>query len=299
VVGTEQDLAFNYYAELLGPLRFPLTFMGYAGVGSGQAAYDRIRVRLEDVEMTDGKYIVPQIGFSIPSGEVLPTETQLAALADKIRSLNRPVFLRIGGEFNGTWYSPMFIPSYYVQSFQMVTERLRAADLPVATLWCAYPGYHSYYGNWEYVNDFYPGDEYVDWWSIDVFSPGELRHPNTLLFLAKAHLAGKPVMIGEATPRYVGVDEAADWNTWFVPFFDLIHNYGCIKGHTYINYDWAGTSWPTWGDARLEAGDPYVRSQYLTEMSRSLYLHAGSDMPACFQPPAGTWRTRDELNRYR
>lgn len=277
--GTPQNTAFERYADTLGDSRFPLVFMDYLGVGSPVSAYERVRARVERIENDYGKRVFPQIGFYIASGEALPTEAQLDLIVAGMRALGRPSFLRIGYEFNGTWYQPMYQPTYYVESFRRVTRRLREAGLLVATLWCAFPGYDLEYGSWEFLRDFYPGDEYVDWWSVDLFTPDSLLHGNTLVFLAQAQAHGKPVMIGEATPTGVGADGAEDWNTWFVPFFGLIHNHACLKGHAYIDWDWANTEWPTWGDARLETGNATVRANYLQEMGRSLYRHATGETP--------------------
>jgi hypothetical protein len=195
------------------------------------------------------------------------------------------MFIRLGYEFNGTWYSPMYQPEPYKAWFRKVTDYLRANNVPAATVWCAYPGYSSYYGSWDYLKNFYPGNEYVDWWSIDCFSPGNMSDPMTMAFCDKAEEYGKPVLIGETTPTGVGAEDASDWNDWFVPFFNMIHTRKGIKSHTYINYDWSVyPGLDTWGDARLETADPYVRSNYVTEMSSPLYRNAGSVVPDEFLP---------------
>lgn len=43
---------------------------------------------------------------------------------------------------------------------------------------------------------FYPGNDWVDWWSIDLFSPEMFTLDNTTWFLEDAATHGFPVMIG-------------------------------------------------------------------------------------------------------
>jgi len=281
------NLAFENYGNLLGPKRYPIIFMAYTSVTSSSSRYILLRDRLNDIQAMTNKYVIPQIGFYFPT-KGMPTsdwDGTLLQMCDNLKLIGRPIFMRMGYEFNGTWYNPMYQPDSYKAWFRRLTDVMREEQVDAATVWCAYPAYSAYYGSWEYLKDFYPGDDYVDWWSIDVFSPGNLTSPLTLDFLDKAEQYGKPVMIGEATPTGVGAEDASDWNRWFAPFFNLIHTRKGIKAHTYINYDWslyAGLN--TWGDARLETADPYVRSQYLMEMSNSFYMHATEKIPDVFLP---------------
>lgn len=128
--------------------------------------------------------------------------------------------------------------------------------------------------------EFYPGDGYVDWWGVDTFSPEELTHSWLADFFDRAAEHRKPVMIGEATPRYVGADKGADsWNRWFRPFFELVRKHPEIKAISYINWDWAhwsdelGFGWHDWEDARLQ-NDEVVRRLYVEELSHPVWIHA-------------------------
>ena len=120
----------------------------------------------------------------------------------------------------------------------------------------------------------------------DAFGVSGLTASETIAFLNQAHAHGKPVMVGEATPRYIGADDAGDWDTWFGPFFNLINDNPVIKAHTYINWDWANTNLPDWGDARLETGNATVRNNYIAELSSPLYEHAGAGIPSWVANPA-------------
>ncbi|MHC4675505.1 MAG: glycosyl hydrolase [Planctomycetota bacterium] len=281
------NLAFENYGNLLGPDRYPIIFMAYTSVTSSSSRYIDLRDRLDGIQATTNRYVVPQIGFYFPS-EGMPTsdwDATLLQMCDNLKLIGRPIFMRMGYEFNGTWYDPMYQPDSYKAWFRRLTDVMREQDVPAATAWCAYPGYSAYYGSWDYLKDFYPGDDYVDWWSIDVFAPGNLTSPLTLDFLDKAEQYAKPVLIGEATPTGVGAEDASDWTKWFQPFFNLINTRPGIKAHAYINYDWSlYTGLSTWGDARLETADPYVRSRYIMEMGSPLYMHATDTIPDEFLP---------------
>jgi len=268
------DAAFDNYSDMMPDNNMPIIFMAYNSPGTGQSFYDNLKARLDAYE-AEGQYVMPQFGFYLPSGTSTMTEAQLAQLSAGLQSLGRPVFIRIGYEINGTWYNPMYQPANFVSEFRRVVDRLRADGVEFASLWNTYPAISS----WSYLDDFYPGDAYVDWWSIDVFSTWELTAPNTITFLNQAAAHGKPVMVGEATPRYVGADNAGDWNTWFVPFFNLFKNYPGLKGHTYIDWNWGLSRWPDWGNATLETGNSTVRTNYMNEMSHPIYKHAEATRP--------------------
>jgi hypothetical protein len=149
---------------------------------------------------------------------------------------------------------------------------IRASNLEVATVWCfAMDGVMNYM-------DYYPGDASVDWWAIDVFSAIHFTDPNSSRFLDSAVVHQKPVMIGETTPRYVGVlNGQQSWNDWFVPFFNFIHTKPNVKAFCYINWNWSQyPQWLDWGDARLEA-NAIVGSNFASEMDSSKYLHSSSE----------------------
>jgi len=125
---------------------------------------------------------------------------------------------------------------------------------------------------------FYPGDDVVDWWGINPFSVEDLSHTTMLSFLNDAEQHQKPVMIGESTPRYVGVlQEEVSWNAWFKPYFELIHAHSGLKMFCYINFNWADfQQWSDWGDCRLEK-NAVVAGHYNDELKATPYLHASGE----------------------
>lgn len=84
-------------------------------------------------------------------------------------------------------------------------------------------------------------------------------------------------MIGETTPRYVGVKSGSlSWEKWFAPFFTHMYQNPQVKAFCYINWDWAycsdqlGFEWHDWKDARIQEND-YVKKAYQIEMKNPLF----------------------------
>ncbi len=83
--------------------------------------------------------------------------------------------------------------------------------------------------------DWYPGDDYVDWFAISYFDQ-QHTYMNQFVQLAKKH--EKPLMIAEASPWYLSTSKSdAAWKKWFVPFFTFIRENN-VKAVSYINCDW-------------------------------------------------------------
>lgn len=272
--------AFAQYCTTMGEQRLPLIFMAYMGLKGD------VRNRLRSFWRYHERYpqlgLIPQIGLSMTkdgSPELHYEQDvadglydpQINDLVAELKSYGRTVYLRIGYEFNGHWNG--YQATTYIAAWKRVVSALRNAGVDnVATVWCfACDGTDQ-----DYMR-FYPGDEWVDWWCIDLFSAAHLTSATAFGFLDAADLHRKPVMIGESSARRVGVlDGERSWQTWFRPYFDLIRKFPCIKAFCYINWDWSKyPQWHDWGDCRLEE-NPVVAELYCQEMDSPLYQHAYS-----------------------
>jgi type IX secretion system substrate protein/glycosyl hydrolase family 26 len=223
-------------------------------------------------------------------------------LAMGFKQHGKPFFLRIGGEMNGAWnnYSPYAYPA----AFRKLVLELRARGVDnFATIWCYEPAAPEDYADstsrgWKW----YPGDDVVDWFGIDVFPSRDFdpNEPDTSrngqrtpkakseTFLKFAREKGKPVYIAETTAHSEHIiPDAQDpnldegekiWNHWFVPYFQFLENHPEIKAFNYINLDWTPISkWSHWGDARLEI-NTYIREHWIAELSKPKYIHKGFDL---------------------
>ena len=187
-----------------------------------------------------------------------------------IASIERPVFLRIGFEFNGEW-NGYTKPDVYVKAFRHVVDVIHRLGIKnIATVWCYNPD-----GQMKDFAPYYPGNEYVDWWAIDVFAIHSISTVHAKQFLLQADKHSKPVMLSESTPYTFFVQNENTWSCWFEPFFSYIRMNSGIKCVCYINWKWTDyPQWSDWGDARLEKASPFLLKQYQDELNANIWLHA-------------------------
>jgi len=272
--GQSPDAFKRYWGALPGTP--PAIFMVYFGVH-----------KLDIVERQLDRYfegysdVIPQIGLTFagkgPGGRTQDRLVEgkfdegLRGMARALRDTKRPVFMRPGYEFNGNWNG--YNPDVYIEAFKRIHrifEEEKAEN--VAFIWCYAGGGNQYFMRW------YPGDEYVDWWGIDIFMPRNITSRRTLRFLDSAIAREKPVMICESTPKNVGVlDGDESWELWFEPYFELVRSRNEIKGFCYINWNWANYErWSNWGDARIELNEDVLK-RYREEMGKPSYIHHSED----------------------
>jgi hypothetical protein len=287
--GAGQDFdGFSDYAFTLGKGQYPLIYMTYIGLTSTKQQIDNWGAQLKNDLTRLPKDVIPQIGLSMTggndngSGKTIEVargdyDTQIAAFAQALKDLGRKSYTRIGYEFEGSWND--YNAQGYINAFIRITTELRRVDANTATVWCSGGG-SAGFKSWSNLITYYPGDSWVDWWGIDIFSPEEITDQRLNDFLTKADEYKKPVMIGESTPRYVGtLDGKTSWDRWFRPFFELLYTKPQIKATCYINWDWVfwsnklGFGWQDWKDGRIEKND-VVKAGYIQEMKKPIFVHS-------------------------
>ena len=199
--GAGQDAeAFRAYCADVAP-HTPALFMTYVSVKDDVPAYFN-SLTLE-LKRYAPKVIVPQIGLIMTGGadtdhhpeqhyerEVAEGryDQPIDALCAGLRRLDRPAYLRIGFEFNGPWFG--YEPEAYKAAWMRIAATLRRHQLQeVAAVWCYCPlpsAREADHGRDRDYLPYYPGDEWVDWWAIDLFSVGDFTADNTLAFMADA-----------------------------------------------------------------------------------------------------------------
>lgn len=286
--GAGQDKnGFDDYVNALGDDKMPAIYMTYVNITSSVKKIKRWGKSLKQVLDSLPKGIKPQIGLGFTGGKDTGAgldkevadgkyDKQLQAFYKVLLDLDRPSFTRIGYEFEGDWNG--YSPESFKKIFITISKVFKEKNIKSATVWCSGGGSANFI-SLDKLMAFYPGDQYVDWWGIDIFSPEEFDHIGLQNFFDTAHMHKKPVMIGESTPRFVGVlDGQASWNKWFKPFFEMLHDNSGIKAFCYINWDWEywsnrnGFPWHDWKDARIEKNS-FVLEAYKKEMENSLFIH--------------------------
>ena len=189
------------------------------------------------------------------------------------KSTNRPIYLRIGYEFDGPHNE--LEPKKYVKAYKHIVDLLREEGLNnIAFVWHSYAS--TPFKNHK-LSDWYPGDNYVDWIGISVFDHayGDSnfgKYSDDVLQFAKQQK--KPVMIAEANPiKGIDNDNSNVWDHWFVNFFTFIYNKN-IKAVSFINEDWQrlyiqGIS--HWKDSRLYNNVNISRAWFM-ETDKNMYL---------------------------
>ncbi|MDD3985644.1 MAG: glycosyl hydrolase [Methanobacterium sp.] len=276
----QDDNPFNYpndfknYWEISD--KKPLLFMTYIQLKYVNSKwFDLIKKNTKDF-----KNIILQIGLSMSdtcSGEPekhyenevysKKYDDNINAFFEGVKNLGIPCFVRLGYEFNGlSWYG--YNPSSFVKSWVYIIKKSRDAKVKnIAWIWHYAPeGVQNYM-------DYYPGDEYVDWWGVTFFLPNDIKNNNIFIKDAKFHK--KPVMICESSARGIGVNESKkSWNNWFKIYFEWIKNNPIIKGFCYINWDWSKKQeiWKDWGNCVI-SNNEYVKKKYVKELEKKKYIH--------------------------
>ncbi|SHE52272.1 hypothetical protein SAMN05444274_101588 [Mariniphaga anaerophila] len=210
-------------------------------------------------------------------------DSLIIELGEWMKSLApRPIFLRIGYEFDGHDWNH-YNQVLYLRAWRRIVEKYRSMGITnVAYVWQS-KGVGT---TKEEMAAWYPGDDIVDWCAYTYFG-----NPDTeMIEFAREH--NKPVIIAEATPVFQKGDTYFDadikkadvarkiWDEWFVTFFNTIeNNEDVIKAFSYINVDWPSQAmWennPTFQkvDSRIQMNE-YVSENWKKKMSEERYLEA-------------------------
>jgi len=197
-------------------------------------------------------------------------DNNLTILSQWIKQANRPIYLRIGYEFDLP--QNHYDPQKYKQAFRYVVDLLRREGVKnAAYVWhtdCAqHPG--------QQWMDWYPGDDYVDWFGVSLFSTEQIPRAADFQVLARKH--GKPFMICESTPwGLYTIPAKIDWYSHVFQFIKDRH----VDAFCYIDSNWdKQPMWANWkiGDARVE-NNAQIKKLWLDEIGRSRYLKATPDL---------------------
>ena len=204
----------------------------------------------------------------------------IVELGEWIKSTNRPVFLRIGYEFDG-WDWNNYKKKPFLKAWKRIHNIFRKIRVEnVAFVWQS-KGTGS---NQEVLEDWYPGDEFVDWCGYSFFN-----NPDTeMIDFARKH--NKPVFIAEACPVLKNqfgefhanlsneIEAKQVWQEWFIPFFKMINdNSDVVKAFSYINVEWKSQiMWKNNDyfknvDSRIQQSN-YVSKKWLEEMNKTKYV---------------------------
>jgi hypothetical protein len=285
------------------------------GAGEGVQDWNSVKVGYPNSAITAGLYMANGLldQYMVAGGNPV-MDANVDKLIDELQSFNRPVFLRIGYEadanFNG------HDPVKYKAAWRKIVERIRAKKATrIATVWqvLGVCGTGATLNN-RPTEDWYPGDDIVDWTGLSWFREAPTCTVNDL----RTNHPTKPIMIAEWAPAAYAIADGTYnpsvytagplqaktgteiWNEKFKTDFEFIAaNKDIVRAVSYINQDWkAYKTWQCngpvtagvascgggvyWGDTRVEA-NPTIKANWLTAIADPQYLSsAATDLFAKF-----------------
>lgn len=198
-------------------------------------------------------------------------DSKIIELGEWIKSKNRPIYLRIGYEFDGSWND--YNPDEFKTAWKHIVHVFDELEVKnVAYVW------QSSGGNHPNINLWYPGDDYVNWLGYSYFNGSNMGQ--SIRDFAETH--NKPIMIAEATPKrdLKQGDSGVHWNAWFAPLFSSIYSNDNVKALAYINTNWDSQSmWvgEGWGDSRLQEVAS-IKQNWEAEIAKSPWIVASENL---------------------
>eukprot|EP01084_Bolivina_argentea_P070932 128984_1 len=274
--------AFVAYSNYLNNDTLPVVEMYYANISMTpeNIKHNFITIESELSTYDTNQWVGVQLGLSFTDLATNVSkgmyDENILAYIDGMKSTNRPFWVRIGWEFNGEWNN--YLPKKdYVASFQRITSFFRNdswSNKYVANIWdFSADAKDLNYSSW------YPGDKWVDWYGINIYSGGSAPNSNiSTNFINHGCNKGFPVIFGESAPRFTGVlNGTQSWNQWFQPYFYslILAKNSCVNAFCYIDWNWTNTLWSTWGDSQIQ-DNQIVGKNYQTALYEGNYFHSAN-----------------------
>jgi len=165
-------------------------------------------------------------------------------------------------------------PHQYIKTFRYVVDYLRKEGVQnAAYVWHSYCWVEKPGQQWM---DWYPGDNYVDWFGASMFNtPEQLWTTANFMKLARGH--HKPFMIAESTPW--GMYTSRGKMDFLHHIFQFIDQQK-VEAFCYIDSNW--DVMPMFkgqhiGDDRVEK-DQDIKNFWLNEINKDRYLKASTNL---------------------
>lgn len=181
--------------------------------------------------------------------------------AIKAKAYNQPFFLRFAHEMNGNWYAWSGAqtgnnPQKYIDAWRYVWNKFQAVGA-TNVVWVWAPNWNSVPDlAWNNLQNYYPGDAYVDWVGVDFYG---LRYDDVAVAtnldaVYIPYSASKPIMIAETSAadcaNYVpGVTRTKA--QWITELFATLSSRPAVRAFLWFNENktgeanWTITSCPS------------------------------------------------------
>jgi len=218
----------------------------------------------------------------------------IRTFAKRGKRLGTSYFLRMGHEMDGNWYPWSGAqndkdPKKYIRAWRHVYDLFREVGADNAIwVWCVMDT-EVPWTQWNTYSNYYPGDNYVDWVSIDGYNWGTAEkwsrwNPFEKIFAKRykqltEKYPGKPIMIGE----FASGDAGGDKEQWIKDaFVALRQKFPRVKAIVWFNIkkecDWRLHGKNDILKAFSEAiSDPYFKSDpvYFSKLLKGFRLPEG------------------------
>lgn len=137
----------------------------YQQLGEGLSGYNQNELKKANDNGLAVEYALNCPNEAVDVANISGKESELAALSAEFSKYpNMKIYLRFGAEFD-VWTN-MPEPQIYIDAFRYVSDYFKSRNVNVAIVWS--PNQVSSWGI--NIDDFYPGDSYVDWVGISLYS---------------------------------------------------------------------------------------------------------------------------------
>ena len=205
------------------------------------------------------KGLVPDSAYCLQNIIDGDFDTYITTWAQGAKAFSKPLFLRFAHEMNGNWYpwdgahnGSAEGAAEYISAWKHVHDIFDANGTNNVTWVWNVNATSSPDETWNSVENYYPGDAYVDWIGIDGYNWGSSSSSvwrdfgsifSSVYTVIKARYPTKPIMIGEFACAPDGGDKAV----WITDAFSKIKSsYSSVKVYNWFNItkerEWEVTS---------------------------------------------------------
>jgi len=160
------------------------------------------------------------------------SDALIARAARRLAAAKKPTMLRWAWEMNGDWYLWGGVkndegPAGFVKCWQRL-HRIFADEGADNVAWVWSPNWRSTLPPSNEIQDYYPGDKYVDWVGMSGYNLRRELPPTLFDTVYAMYSARKPIMITEVGAVDRGGRTKADWITAFADWVDARPGVGAV-----------------------------------------------------------------------
>jgi hypothetical protein len=237
--------------------------------------------------------------------EAVKDDAYLRKFARDAKATGLPIFLRFASEMNGDWVKWHGDPKLYIEKFRLVAKVMREEAPNVAMLWSpnAVPVHN--------LNEYYPGDDAVDWVGISTYSvrffngdptqPADHVNPlDNIDYIYKQYADRKPIMISEYGATHYSKAGELDTTDFAITKMSMLYHGAKLKYPRIKAINWFSTNniitssrverqlnnFSLMDNTKLRSAyskllsDPYYKSHVVTNDSSKLPASAVTPVPS-------------------